>query len=48
MLAFHVPAVSVPTPVIPVYEPEILAVSIVPDVIWVAAIAILVSSKEVN
>jgi hypothetical protein len=32
-VAFQVPAVSVPTPVIPVYEPEILAVSIVPEVI---------------
>ncbi len=33
VVAFHVPAVKVPTPVIPVYDPDIRAVLIVPVVI---------------
>ena len=32
-VAFHVPTVSVPTPVMPVYDPDIRAVLIVPVVI---------------
>lgn len=33
VVAFHVPTVSVPTPVMPVYDPDIRAVLIVPVVI---------------
>ena len=46
--AFQVPAVSVPTPVMPVYDPEIRLDAIVPLVIWLAAIAIGVFDAEVS
>ena len=48
VVAFHVPAVSVPTPVIPVYDPDIRAVLIVPAVICEALIAMAVLIELVN
>ena len=48
VVAFQVPAVSVPTPVMPVYDPDIRAVLIVPDVICVALIAIGVLTELVS
>ena len=48
VVAFHVPAVTVPSPVIPVYEPVIYAEPTVPEVIWLPSIAIDVDAAKVN
>jgi hypothetical protein len=40
VVAFHVPATNVPTPVIPVYDPDIRAVATVPDEMFEALIAV--------
>jgi len=47
-VAFQVPTVNVPTPVMPVYDPDIRAELIVPAVIWLALIAIGVLTELVN
>jgi hypothetical protein len=47
-VAFQVPAVSVPTPVIPVYEPVMYAEPTVPEVIWLPLIAIGVVAAKVS
>ena len=47
-VAFHVPTVRVPTPVMPVYDPDIRAVLIVPVVICAASMAIGVFTELVR
>jgi len=48
VVAFHVPAVTVPSPVIPVYEPLMYAEPTVPEVIWLPSIAMAVDAAKVN
>ena len=43
VLAFHVPAVTVPTPVIPVYDPDKRPVGSVPDVMLEASVVSVVA-----
>ena len=43
VVAFHVPTVSVPTPVIPVYEPLSRPVGNVPEVMFVAFVVSMVA-----